>query len=141
MWRKIIDDYRLQYLNDLFEIKLIFYGLSRMLQFSDFEWALSYSVWDFFNNFLLLDATDRSKISSDQKRFFIALSIYPFHFSRTLPLKLKMLSKTDGIYKKGKKAPWILYVYIAFVVCIYRYNYNVLPNLYIEHSVRYIERG
>jgi len=23
MWRKIIDDYRLQYLNDLFEIKLI----------------------------------------------------------------------------------------------------------------------
>ena len=34
-----------------------------------------------------VDATDRSKISSDQKRFFIALSIYPFHFSRTLPLK------------------------------------------------------
>ena len=24
MWRKIIDDYRLSYLNDLFEIKLIF---------------------------------------------------------------------------------------------------------------------
>ena len=24
MWRKIIDDYRLEYLNDLFEIKLIF---------------------------------------------------------------------------------------------------------------------
>ena len=24
MWGKIIDDYRLQYLNDLFEIKLIF---------------------------------------------------------------------------------------------------------------------
>ena len=28
-----------------------------------------------FNNFLLIDATDRSKISSDQKRFFIALSL------------------------------------------------------------------
>ena len=39
--------------------------------------------------FLLIDATDRSKISSDQKRFFIALSLYPFHFSRTLPLKNK----------------------------------------------------
>ena len=24
MWRKIMDDYRLEYLNDLFEIKLIF---------------------------------------------------------------------------------------------------------------------
>ena len=34
MWRKIIDDYRL---NDFFEIKLIFYGLSSMLQFSQFE--------------------------------------------------------------------------------------------------------
>ena len=44
MWRKIIDDYRLEYRNDLFEIKLIFYGLSRMLQFSEFVWALSYSV-------------------------------------------------------------------------------------------------
>ena len=42
MWRKIIDDYRLYYLNDLFEIKCIFYGLSRMLQFSEFVWALSY---------------------------------------------------------------------------------------------------
>ena len=44
MWRKIIDDYRLYYLNDLFEIKWIVYGLSRMLQFSDIVWALSYSV-------------------------------------------------------------------------------------------------
>ena len=37
MWRKIIDDYRLLYLNDLFEIKLIFYGLSCMLHFSEFK--------------------------------------------------------------------------------------------------------
>ena len=44
MRRKIIDDYRLEYLNDFFEIKFIFYGLSRMLQFSQFVWALSYSV-------------------------------------------------------------------------------------------------
>ena len=77
MLRKIIDCYRLYYLNDLFEIEWIFYGLSRMLQFSEFVWALSYSVWDVFNNFLLIDATDRSRISSDQKRFFIALSLYP----------------------------------------------------------------
>ena len=49
-----------------------------MLQFSQF--------WDVFNNFLLKDATDRSKISSDQKRFFIALSLYPL-FLQTLPLR------------------------------------------------------
>jgi len=40
-----------------------------------------------------LDATDRSKISSDQKRFFIALSLYPFHFSRTRPLRLQKFNK------------------------------------------------
>ena len=33
MWRKIIDDYRVKYLNDLFEIKLIVYGLSRSCNF------------------------------------------------------------------------------------------------------------
>ena len=57
-----------------------FYGLSRMLQFSQFVWTPCYSVWDVFNHFLLIDATDRSKISSDQKRFFIALSLYPLSF-------------------------------------------------------------
>ena len=31
-----------KYLNDLFEIKLIFYGLRCM--FSEFVWALSYSL-------------------------------------------------------------------------------------------------
>ena len=31
MRRKMIDDYRLKYLNDLFVIKLIFYDPSRML--------------------------------------------------------------------------------------------------------------
>ena len=36
MRRKIIDDYMLLYLNDLFEIKLIFYDASLILQFSEF---------------------------------------------------------------------------------------------------------
>ena len=44
MWRKIIDDYKLYCLNDLLDIKWIFYGLSRMLQFPEFVWALRYSV-------------------------------------------------------------------------------------------------
>ena len=71
----------------MFEINLIFYGLSSMLQFSQFVWPLSYSVWDVFYNFLLIDATDRSKISRDQKRFFIALSLYPLSFFANTPFK------------------------------------------------------
>ena len=58
-----------------------------MLQFSQFVWALSYSVWDVFNKFLVIDATHRSKISSDQKRFFIALSLYPLSFFANTPFK------------------------------------------------------
>ena len=41
MWRKIIDDYKLYCLNDLLEIKWIFYGLSRMLQLSQFVFGIS----------------------------------------------------------------------------------------------------
>ena len=41
-----------------------------------------------FNNFLLLDATDRSKISSDQKRFLIALSLYSLSFFANTPFKV-----------------------------------------------------
>ena len=58
-----------------------------MLQFSEFVWMVSYSVWDVFNNLLLIDAADRSKISSDQKRFFIALSLYPLSFFANTPFK------------------------------------------------------
>ena len=58
-----------------------------MLHFSQFVWPLSCSVWDVFNNFLLIDATDRIKISSDQKRFFIALSLYPLSFFANTPFK------------------------------------------------------
>ena len=82
MWRKIIDDYRLYCLNDLFEIKWIFYGLSRMLQFSQFVWALSYLVLVVFNNFLLIDATYGCKISSDQKRILRHEPIPPFIFRK-----------------------------------------------------------
>ena len=55
MWRKIIDDYRMQYLNDLFDINLIFlwsksyvptssicmgatlFGMRRLYQFSPYR--------------------------------------------------------------------------------------------------------
>ena len=59
-----------------------------MLQFSEFVWPLSFSLWDVFINFLLIDATDRSKISSDQKRIFIELSLYPLSFLANTPFKV-----------------------------------------------------
>ena len=59
-----------------------------MLQFSQFVCALSYSVWDVFNQFLFKDATDRRKICSDQKRFFIAISLYPLSFFASTPFKV-----------------------------------------------------
>ena len=65
-----------------------------MLQFSQFVWTPCYSVWDVFNNFLLIDATDRSKIISDQKRFFIVLSLYPLSFFANTPFKFSKKQQT-----------------------------------------------
>ena len=52
------------------ELNWFVYDPSWMLHLSEFVWTLRSSVWVVFNNFLLIDATDRSKISSDQKRLF-----------------------------------------------------------------------
>ena len=67
-----------------------------MLQFSQFVWALSYSVLVVFNNFLNMDATDRSKISSDQKGLFFVVRLYPFSFWRTLPLNTLLIISELG---------------------------------------------
>ena len=64
-------------MNDLLEMK-IFYG--RMLHLSEFVWTLRSSVLVVFNNFLLMDTTARSKISSDQTRFFRIKPIPSFFF-------------------------------------------------------------
>ena len=87
MRRKIIDDYCLQYLNDLFGIKLIcFRSELNVASFQICMYAAFLGV-SRFNNFLLIIATDRSKISSHQKRFFIALSLYPLSFFANTPFK------------------------------------------------------
>ena len=65
-----------------------FYGRSRMFQLPQFVWALRSLVWDVFINFLLIDATDKRKISSDQKHLFIAFSLYPLSFFANTPFKL-----------------------------------------------------
>ena len=64
-----------------------------MLQLSEFIWALRSSVWIVFNNFLLIDATDRSKISSDQKRLFFAVSLYPLSFFANTPFNMTKIHK------------------------------------------------
>ena len=73
MRRKIIEDFWLKYQNDLFEIKLIF--LRSKLNVA----------------FLLIDATDRSKISSNRKRLFFALRLYPLSFFASTPFNIKQL--------------------------------------------------
>ena len=68
------------------------------MQFSEFVWPLSYSGWDVFKNFLLTDATDRNKISSDQKRFFIAFSLYPLSFFVNTPFKSYFELRVQSLY-------------------------------------------
>ena len=69
------------------ELNWLFYYQSWMLQLSEFVWALHSSAWVVFNNFLLIDATDRSNISSDQKRLIFAVSLYPLSFFANTPFK------------------------------------------------------
>ena len=81
MRRKIIDDYLLKYLNDLFGIKLII--LWFQLNVATFWICMDitfFGIWVDFNNFFLIDATDRSKISSHQKHLFFAASLCPLSF-------------------------------------------------------------
>ena len=80
-----------------------------MLHLSEFVWTLRSSVLVVFYNLLLIDATaDRSKISSDQKRFFIALSLYPLSFLANTPFnkvfntqRSKELQELGFIFKTG----------------------------------------
>ena len=58
-----------------------------MLQFSEFVRTLRSSVLVVFNNFLIRDATDKIKISIDQKRLFIDVSLYPPSLFVNTPFK------------------------------------------------------
>ena len=73
------------------ELNWFCYYPSRILQLSEFVKNLRSSVWDVFKNFLIIDAKDRKKISSDQKRLFIAVSLYPLLFFANTPFKKKIL--------------------------------------------------
>ena len=73
------------------KLNWFFYDPSWMLQLSEFVWMIRSLVWVVFNNFLLIDATDRSKISSDQKRLFFAVSLYPLSFFANTLFKKELL--------------------------------------------------
>ena len=125
-----------------------------MLQFSHFVWPLSYSVWDVFNNFLLIDVTDRSKISSDQKRFFNALSLYPLSFFANTPSKpllfnlkwrtrecvqLRLRSSTNSCYFVNKTI-WFNLVILDEMqkdICMHMYVHfiNSLQLIYLPPPV------
>ena len=70
-------------------IKLIFLRSELYVQLSEFVWTQRSSVQVVFNNFLLINATDRSKISSNQKRLSIAVSLYLLSFFTNTPFKLE----------------------------------------------------
>ena len=103
-----------------------FYGLSRMFQLPQFVWAQRSSVWDVFINFLLIDATDRSKISSDQKRFFIALSLYPLSFFANTPFNPKEfvhITATQFNYFTSPVCPFKWHTSNSLHIMIYRLKY------------------
>ena len=79
------------------ELNWLFYDPSWMLQHSEFIWALRSLVWVVFINFLRIDATDGSKISSDQKRLFFAVSLYPLSFFTNTPFKIPV-SEVSSLY-------------------------------------------
>ena len=74
-----------------------------MLHLSEFVWTLRSSVLVVYNNFLLIDATNRSKISGDQKRFFITLSLYPLSFFANTPFNMGIRIKINLKLKRFKK--------------------------------------
>ena len=85
-----IDDYTSKYLNNLFDVNLIFYDPSRILQLSEFLWTLRSSV--------------------------LAVIIFrrkPFHFSLTLTLS-RVTHKNFGFKRRlyGK------YLSIIFYLCL-----------------------
>ena len=68
------------------------------------------SVWVVFNNFLLIDATDISKISSDQMRLFFAVSLYPFSFFTNSSFKVKFFVVTLKEYSPKQTLFWSIYL-------------------------------
>ena len=68
-----------------------------MLHLSEFVWTLRSSALVVINNLLLIGATDIIKISSNQKRFYIVLSLYPLSFFANTPFKVAVGVISDAL--------------------------------------------
>ena len=83
------------------ELNWFVYDPSWMLHLSEFIWTLRSSVLVVFNNFFLIDATDRSNIISNQKRLFFAAHLYPLSFLANTPFnkmeKIEDFKKTFNL--------------------------------------------
>ena len=85
-----------------FKLNWLFYDTNRMLQLSEFvcSWICMFFSINRFNNVLLIDATGRSNISSDQKRLFFAVTLYPLSFFANTSFKLLILSNPSFTFSK-----------------------------------------
>ncbi len=87
-----------------------------MLHLSEFVWTLRSSVLVVFNNFLLVD---RSKISINQKRFFIALSLYPLSFFTNTPFNkftsVNLILRCLSMPKSGRVGVKAIYYFTSFL--------------------------
>ena len=106
-----------------------------------FSICINYSVLIVFNNFLLIDATDRSKISSDQKRLIFAVSLYPLSFFANTPFKtgssLKYFHASDlwlnvaiyPFYCNPEHEDFYITKMFVSGFFIFIFFYNILQNL------------
>ena len=63
------------------------HGLGKILQLREFKWVLRSSIWIVFDYFLLINPSDRSKISSDQYRIQFEISQTHLSFLANIPFK------------------------------------------------------
>ena len=99
-----------------------------MLHLFEFVWTLRSLVLVVFNNFLLIDTT--SKISSDQKRFFIALSLDPLSFFANTPFNFTIFV----LFFQSFISP----THVCFLTKITKYRFNpiskTISNVFIKIS-------
>ena len=138
MRRKIIDDCCLYYLNDLFGIKLI--CLRSELNVATFWLCMDSTFFGMscFKPFSPYRRRDRSKISSDQKRLFMAVSLYPLSFFANTPFKNK---HTSNMVLYARRFSLLKTIKFIFLVCVLYYigsiffhhlsSRNLLHELYV----------
>ncbi len=68
--------------------------------------------------FLFIDVTDRSKFSSDQKRFFIALSLYPLSFFANTPFNTVKVFTYCLLYGVRNMKPILEHYAVLFYISL-----------------------